>query len=250
MNRETDKTAGHVVVSYSPVEREPLAITSSRVVMKEEARVEPRTSMKWRNRKKQCPTAGKGAVPNSRQRSSANCSPRAQPTAGEKKQERSKTVDTIPRSSSRIRSPSSEVRNVRDETEWCTEREETVFKNVKNKKRCEHSVGHCRDQHMKSRLKPERPRGEVLEWSSCRHWYTVQQGQADVPGQIANTVACEGAQGYRWERRKIRPHGAVKSRHAEWILTRCKVRRFVDRNTETDSDQFQFMRSRVPCSHG
>ena len=34
MIRETDKTAGHVVVSYSPV-----SITSSRVVMKEEDRI-------------------------------------------------------------------------------------------------------------------------------------------------------------------------------------------------------------------
>ena len=55
MIRETDKTAGHVVVSNSPVERESHS----------------HHAMKWRIRKEQCQTAGKRAVPNCRQKSSA-----------------------------------------------------------------------------------------------------------------------------------------------------------------------------------
>ena len=43
-------------------------------------------------------------------------------------------------------------------------------------------------------------------------------------------------------RRKTHLQDTLKIRHAAWILTRYEVRRFVDRETETDSDPSQFMK--------
>ena len=188
---------------------------SSRTVMLEEARIEPRNRKQpqkrsWRkqrrreqhvyedsekdigeNQKRAMPTA----MPTAGERAMPTAGKRATPTAGEESKCAVKQLIRYLEVHRESDHQESEVRNVRDEAEWCRERRH--HSKTSETGRGEHSVGHCRDQHMKNPMKRERPRTEVLEWSSCRHWYTVQQGQADVQaetsGRIANTVACEEA---------------------------------------------------------
>ena len=133
------------------------------------------------------------------------------------------------------------------------QREETVLK-TSYTSRCEHSVGHRRDQHTKSPLKLERPRTEVSEWSSCRHWYPVHQGQADLFTKHLDRLRIQSIA------KELRVTVVNAGNVAKFIfMTPSRsdmqngfslVKRFVDRNAETDSDLSQFMRSRVLCSHG